>query len=1052
MAGTIEIVSASAGSGKTYRLAAELERAVVHQGVRPEAVIAMTFTNKAAAELQERVRIRLLDAGRPRAAERLGAAFIGTVNSVCGRLASEFAFDLGISPETSVLDEGRAAEELSFCLGDIVAGCGEGLMELGERMGVEDWAPVVRRIVELARSNGVNGEALAESARRSGEGALALLGRPDGGDADGALPGALRAFLAAVDSSGDTTVATGTARGAVEKALRRLSRGLPLPWTDWLGLAGLKPGKALQEAAEGVRRAAARHDVHPRLREDMGQAAAMAFDMAARVMERYRERKADLGALDFTDQETMALDLLSRKDVREAMRGRIDLVLVDEFQDTSPLQLAVFLRLAGIAPRSLWVGDQKQAIYGFRGTDPALMDAAIAGILGGKEPERLPKSYRSRADLVDLTSDLFAPAFAAQGIPEARVRLQPEMRRVPAGLGPAVERWALQTKNFGDDLRALAAGVRELLHRAPGVREPSTGDVRPAAPGDLAVLCRTNEQCALAAAALAGLGIRAVLPRGGLMGTPEARLLLAGLRLWVDERDSLAAAEIARLTAFAGREEDWLRAAFPAEGREPFTGVDEAVGIRRAAAARPHAGALAAFDAVAEALRARELCLRWGDAAARVANLEVLRALAVGYARSCRSAGAGCTPAGLVAHCRSLAGGEDARGIPAGGGAVTVSTLHGAKGLEWPIVVLFDPPRPERPGAALGVHAESDADAIRLDDPLAGRWIRFWPYPYGPKRSGAPLHERLAACPEAAAAAARSDREDLRLLYVAWTRARDTIVLASRRGKFLEGMLGLLQGPAGPLLAEPDGSAVSWAGRLLRIPVRELSPLEETTPEAAAEDGYEAGGPREFPPAFVTPSESRDGGAPAIQVETIGERIPVSGSPDWADLGSALHGFLCADAAGMPAEGRLALSERLLAGWGVSAAVEPRALLRASDALRAWVESRWPSAVPHREWPLMRRLPEGTVMRGICDLALETTDGFVLVDHKSFPGGGREAAERAAMHAGQLSHYAGAIEAATGRPVIAAFIHLPVSGLVVKLSYAGDLCNIRGMSPPDEEP
>jgi len=1038
MAGNIGIVSASAGSGKTYRLAEELERAVVRDGVRPEAVLAVTFTNKAAAELQERVRVRLLDAGKPREAERLGAAFIGTVNSVCGRLVSEFSFDLGVSPETTVLDEERARDELSVSLGDIVAGFGKDLQELGERMGVEDWAATVGRVVELARSNGVDGTALRESAGRSREGALALLGRPEGDAArlDAALEEALRAFLAAVDSSSDTTAMTRTARAAAQKALRRLGQGLELPWTDWLALAGIKPAKALMPAAEEVRRAAAAHDAHPRLREDMGATIAMVFDLASGVLKRYRDRKAELGALDFTDQETMALELLSRKDVRERLRGRIDLVLVDEFQDTSPLQLAVFLRLAGIARRSLWVGDQKQAIYGFRGTDPALMDAAMTGILGGREPETLPTSYRSRTALVTLTSDLFAPAFALQGIPEARVRLAPRMGKEPDGLGPAVERWALESKNLDDDLRALAAGVEDFLSRSPGVRDASTGDVRPAGAGDVAVLCRRNDLCAKTAAALAGLGIRAVLPRGGLMGTPEAWLMLAGLRLWVDGRDTLAAAEIARLTVHAGRESDWFQAAFSGGEGGAFTDVAGAACVRGAAAARPHAGALAAFDAVAEALDARDLCLRWGDASARLSNLEALRAQAVGYAEACRSAGTGCTPAGLVAHFRSIAGAGDARGVPGGGGAVTVSTLHGAKGLEWPVVVLFDPPRTDRFGGALGVHAVTDAPRVSLEDPLAGRWIRYWPYPYVRKSVGAPLHERLAERAETADAARRGDREDLRLLYVGWTRARDTIVLASRAGRFLEGMLQLLQGPGGPLLTEPDGQPVDWAGHRLRVPVRTPAPMEESAPEPVAGDGYEASGPKEYPPAFITPSAVAEGDSPSAGLETtaIGERIPVSGKPEWADLGNAIHCFLCADDAGLPAEERLAMAERVLSAWGVSAAVDARALPRASEALRSWIASRWPGAALHREWPLQHRLPDGSVMRGTCDLAVETPDGYVLVDHKSFPGSAAEAAKRAGTYAGQLALYAAAVTAATGRPVTAAFIHLPVAGLAVKLS------------------
>ena len=108
----IIILSASAGSGKTYRLAQEIRSAIMEGRARPEAILATTFTKKAAAELQERVRTFLLDADRVDEARRLMAARIGTVHSICGQLISEHAFELGLSPELTVLDEALADHAL----------------------------------------------------------------------------------------------------------------------------------------------------------------------------------------------------------------------------------------------------------------------------------------------------------------------------------------------------------------------------------------------------------------------------------------------------------------------------------------------------------------------------------------------------------------------------------------------------------------------------------------------------------------------------------------------------------------------------------------------------------------------------------------------------------------------------------------------------------------------------------------------------------------------------------------------------------------------------
>src|SRR5205823_6309847 len=105
---------------------------------------------------------------------------------------------------------------------------------------------------------------------------------------------------------------------------------------------------------------AAAHDRQPDLQADLRTACGLVFAIAARTLRAYEDYKRAWGAIDFTDQEVFALRLLERADVRARLAGEIDLVLVDEFQDTSPLQLAIFLRLAEVARRSVWVGDQKQ--------------------------------------------------------------------------------------------------------------------------------------------------------------------------------------------------------------------------------------------------------------------------------------------------------------------------------------------------------------------------------------------------------------------------------------------------------------------------------------------------------------------------------------------------------------------------------------------------------------------------------------------------------------------------------------------------------------------
>ena len=104
------------------------------------------------------------------------------------------------------------------------------------------------------------------------------------------------------------------------------------------------------------------------------------------------------GLVDFVDQDRLALALLGKEDVRVQLSERVQSVFVDEFQDTSPLQLAVFIELSQIAESSVWVGDPKQSIYGFRGTDPELIARVAQDVrtATGGEDATLRKNYRSR--------------------------------------------------------------------------------------------------------------------------------------------------------------------------------------------------------------------------------------------------------------------------------------------------------------------------------------------------------------------------------------------------------------------------------------------------------------------------------------------------------------------------------------------------------------------------------------------------------------------------------------------------------------------------------
>jgi len=1067
----IHIISASAGSGKTHRLVDELERAItsVENPIRPEAVIATTFTVKAAAELRERVRARLLARGLVAEAQRLAMARIGTVHSVCASLVTEFAFELGLPPDTRTLEEDAAHAAFERSLAGLVSTTREeddillagssaatALHDLEDRMPGLDWLTRVREIVEQARGNRSDPEDLRACASRSADSLLAYLPPAvgDGAALEQTLLLALEAFVGS--KALDATKTTAGVVEVCERALTPLRRGRTPPWTDWSRLASAEPGAKSRTLYEPVREAARAYDRHPQLAADLRIAIANVFELSAQALEAYQEHKRQWGLIDFVDQERLALQLLDRPHVREILAGQLDLVLVDEFQDTSPLQLELFLALANIAPKSVWVGDQKQAIYGFRGTDPGLMDAAVAAIESRADAdalETLGHSWRSRAELVRITSDVFAPAFDVQGIPAARVRLAPAPSTAdPDALGPVIEVWRLTARRKDEEAAALATAVAQLLSDgAVRVRDVVTGEARSPRPADVAVLCRTNTAARRVGAALERLGVPAVLGRPGLIATLEARVVLAALRLWVDGRDSLATAELGRMVSLPHDPDAWLNQVLDAQGR-PFQDLAEVMRVAAARKAHPTAGLLTAFDLALDAVGARELCLRWGFDLQRLANLDRLRSQAVRYADLCEAERQTPTMAGLVAHLESLADDDrDEQATPGGQDAVTVSTLHGAKGLEWPVNVLYGLESHREPNA-FGVHVVSERDTFLFENPLGGRWIRYWPDPFRPRplwgmpsnyKGNTTLHDAVRSGVEHSAEATRSASEHLRLLYVGWTRARDVLVLASKDGKLLDGSLGMLAGADGAmLLAEPDGDGVAtWAGRVVHTRLRATAASGGVPVAAEPGQGYVAHGPREFPPATVSPS-SLSGVGVLGEPESLGGAVPMSAGADPMSLGDACHAFFAADGDDLDDAERVAMAARLLASFSVQGRLRAEDLARAGASLRGWAERRWPGAVWRREWPLRRRLQDGSELHGFADLVLETVEGLVIIDHKCLGGTTAEALGAAASYGAQLAAYAEVLERATGREVLGRWLHLPLQGVCVEIRSA----NVNGAS------
>ena len=126
------------------------------------------------------------------------------------------------------------------------------------------------------------------------------------------------------------------------------------------------------------------------------------------------------------------------------------------------------------------------------------------------------------------------------------------------------------------------------------------------------------------------------------------------------------------------------------------------------------------------------------------------------------------------------------------------------------------------------------------------------------------------------------------------------------------------------------------------------------------------------------------------------------------------------------------MAKEALDRWSVGGALLPASLIEASKRLDRFIADRWPGAKQHRELPVFSRIGDQRAS-GRVDLLLETAEGFVIIDHKTFPGAPDTWGEKASEHAPQLALYSHMIAQATGRPVLQSFIHMPIVGVLIDI-------------------
>jgi ATP-dependent helicase/nuclease subunit A len=829
-------VTAGAGTGKTFMLAA---RYLYHlqQGYSPLEIVAVTFTNKAATELRSRIRQTVLSQASDRAdwLAELEAAPISTFHALAGRICREQAQIVGIPPDFTALDEWEGqlwqTEHLAAALdhlpSELYANIPYSLMReamlafLGDRLSAEralncdstQWENVLKTFREKELEKLIQ-ETIWQNAWQCFH---QIIGK-SGDKIEEARQIVLEAMVAI--QAGENIAAELNQIAKVD-----LRGGSAKSWASKEDLAQVKEHlKAIKEWVKPIEKAGLLTLMMGELDQqivailpDLKRAFEFVHDYLSQIKQQQR-------ILDFNDLEVYALKALNNPKVKDYYSQRWQVFLIDEFQDTNPIQSEILSYLtspqnsSNLAKILTLVGDEKQSIYGFRRADITVFQSWRSQI---NYDVALNTSFRSHENLINHINQLFQPV-----LNDLHQNLEAD-RNIAPHPAPHLEIFAvtpdpdLKPKPPVENCRQVEAEriadiIENLLQKKVPIWDKKLEKHRAITPEDIAILSRSWSPLEIYSQALTnrqinGQPIPVVQTKGGnLLESREVKDGIALLRFLANARDDLALVAVLRSPFFTISDRLLAELAIERSEKSWWQIIQES----------NLSELISAVTTLKTLLKRRRndspsRLLQWSDRqtgyTAVIANLpNAQRRLAdwQGFIHLVRQLEMGLADVFTVVRClQRIQAHQLALPRPPleARNAVALMTIHGAKGLEWSVVIIPDLTRA----------APNDTSIIRFDPQVGVSWSLADNEGEKQKPALFTLLEQQQKQREA--------EEAKRLLYVALTRARDRLILTAPQTKGLG--LDLLQ-PG--IIGNFEVQRIPYEPERITAFVPPLPPLSET--------------------------------------------------------------------------------------------------------------------------------------------------------------------------------------------------------------------------------
>lgn len=1045
----VTYINASAGSGKTYTLTHKLAELIKSGFVRPEQVIMTTFTVKAANEMKEEAKKVLYENGLFEAATQLDQAMIGTIHSVANSLIKKYWFFLGLSPDMGVMAEEDTQFYISQSLSELPTheelnqlhafcesvGIQYGYFSGKNGLNYDFWKSDIEKVIALTTNYEI--ESYDKSVRESLDFVHGFV------HPSIKLDYSPETLLAILD---EHVSFAGTQRESKKKQdvlteVRRLKRGVNAPTISWY--------KRLSSVLNSWTKCGARGT---QMREELAELwhselvykkqeryILLLFQLAERWKERFRTFKKERNLLDYNDMEKYLRDLLANKELAEEIRMGYRYLFVDEYQDCSPIQVKIFDRLSELMVHSYWVGDYKQAIYGFRGSDITLTKAVVDRIATGEngcDTETLDTSYRSLPGIVEVCNETFKRTFKGV-LDEGAIVLK--THRTNDEKIRSVRLWDMEDPE--------SVGIAD--HIAYLLKQGVT-------PSDIAVLGRTNAPLDALAGILTGTyGIPANRQEVRVSEIKCTPLVLALLALVESEKDSLAKAQIAVLTEEGYGTSKIIEEKLVLDANEDIkesSYLNDVPLVKRLLELRPmlkqqSVGAL--IETMVIDLDLYNEIKKIGQVDESVSCLDTIVQSGYAYEQHCLQMSLPATVKGFVDYLAVMdpVGKGNANGIQ-------LHTYHSSKGLEWKYVILTqlyekknDPKKCVKQDI-YGIHF-SYSEQPSASTPYPEVFIRVIPFIFGAGNTNVPadIQQQIEESSLYKEVIKDSLAEANRLLYVGMTRPRDVLIVALEPHKKDVHTLQWLE-DVGLDCVRPDAQH-----DIFGVGCR-FEDDTMTQDQFDSLSGYRYLAENENMKTRRIPyhQEPCDEGVKYLSPSKLHVRGMVDASyqicehmqqgtlvgKTMADVGNCIHQIFCGIEQHIDSE---SYYTNLIESYGLKTYLTDYAAIRkAWEMLVKWLTERFGAAINiYHERPFTL-LKDGNVYSGSIDLVWQTSDGDILIDFKTCPLGQKyildsDSDHYAGWYAGQLDAYTDALEEA-GEKVLKRFIYYPVSGMMCEIGRA----------------